>query len=391
MTWKKYIEHISVSQIRTHDRNPRRWALEKLVKLPTMDSPYTKMGSEIHDALEFWLNQRLPNAKSARLAIEEGSSIVHVCVKDFFDNVDIPINHYKYQPELAITLSIADDIPPFRGYIDVYIHNYFKGCPLIMDHKTSRTRRYFLKTHQLKHDVQMLVYAKYALDKTQAAGVFIQHNQIAYSLKRTKTTIRRTFVTAERINQAMDRLADEVREGILKTIAEYDAGRTPGTSKCKQCACAFGPKSCEFEPICRGKADVHQYRRAYKNLTENGDTWYIKDMLDKLDNVPAFEPIDLVGDLVGDLSGDHEGATMLKLTELMAKARNKFGHITNVWDRREAMTTAVLNTIKEKDPDVVVLPSHFIGGTFDPDYLPIITGLVELDFYVAVELTPSQK
>lgn len=383
--WRKHIEHISVSQIRTHDRNPRRWALEKLVKLPTMDSPYTQLGSEIHDAIEGWLNMALLNKKCERRILQEPASVVNKCTADFFAHIDVEFTRYFYVPELAITLQLAKDIPPFRGYIDVLVEDYHRGCPLIMDHKTSRTRRYFLSARDLKFDLQMLVYAKYVIEKYQCPGVFLQHNQIAYSLKRRKTTIRRTYVTAERINRAMDKLADDIRAGLLKTIGRYAEVGHAGlcTSQCGMCAKAFGPGSCEYQPICQGRVTVEQYKKAHKDLTNKPGSWYIKDMIEVLNKLPPFEAI--------DLSGGHDGADMLKLAELMQKARAKFGHITNVWDRREAMTTALLNKIKEVDPDIVVLPAHFMGGTYDPDYLPIITNLVENGYHVVVELANGEK
>ncbi len=50
------------------------------------------------------------------------------------------------------------------------------------------------------------------------------------------------------------------------------------------------------------------------------------------------------------------------------------------------MTNSVVKYVQDKKPNVVLLPGHFIGGTLDPEYSPIVTQLKELEIKVAVEV-----
>lgn len=382
MTWQDHIDHISVSQIKTHERNPRRWALQKLLKLPACDSPYTVIGKTIHDDMERYLQGKLTiedmtfeHSRDFAIEWEEKNDV----------NMDQAI-----LVEHQIDIPLRPSQPPLLGYIDVVVPDY-KGYPMIIDHKTSRTRRFFVKEEDLREDTQLLVYAYWASQALPngGKGVWIQHNQFAYGLKKDKLRIVRDWVSREEIAKAMDRLADEIDAGLIQTVAEYErtGEHGQGTERCRDCRCAFGPKSCEYAAICDGYATSEQYKDNFTRLHKERGKVYIMDIHDALDDTPLFEPLESLTKKDTDAIMKEKESSMtniMDLSEFVKKARDKFSNVNNTWDRREAMTKAVVKHVVDASPDMVLLPAHFIGGSVDPDYQPIVTQLKENDINLAV-------
>lgn len=384
--WAKYIAHISVSQIRTHLRNPLRWAYEKLEKLPTTQSYAAEIGTTIHRHLE--------GAARGRVA-RDIDEISDKCVNHFLvwaGQHDIASK--RKAVEMEIKYSLDDTLPPILGYVDLYLEEW-DGAPAVIDHKTSKTRRYFLAEDQLKNDWQLLVYGAWVLQQTpKARGIWLCQLQYAYNNKRDVMRCVRAYVTLEYVKAKMRELADIVECGIITSIETYDKYGIHGfqRDKCESCNCSFGPNSCEFNKVCQNVATMEDYKVAY----DKADTKNKFDVEEELKKQVANMFSDLTNNEEGDNMGSIGKVTTqdvippVNLANLMNKAREKFKGITNTWDRREAMTEAIMQTMTQRYPVpkciVVLAPSHFLGGTIDPEYMPVITQLKERGYTVVVEV-----
>lgn len=359
------ITHLSVSQIQNIWRNPRKWLREKVMKMPTLTSPQMLIGSRVHEALETH-----PNIRPGLLK----DPIVSKCITHYSPpnigqrEVQININNEEY------------GLPPILGYIDLYQNS---DVPVIIDYKVSRTRRYFPKAHQMKHNLQLLVYAHWALLQNPAAkGVKVGQIQFAYGNKRDVHQETMTHICRERVERFYGQLMERLKPELEEILEEFNkCGISGVTGNCEKCNKSFGPNSCEFAPVCQGKATEIEYKEFIVNTPD-----VTRYQLFEYFNNPDRWVKDLTVNEENDIIEEREEKIMLKLGELMAKARDKFGEIQNTWDRRETMTIAVVKKVVELNPDIILLPNHFIGGTFDPDYMPVITQLKEKNFNIAIEV-----
>lgn len=368
------IDHLSASQIKTLLFNPKRWAFEKLWKLPQPTSPAAEVGKLIHSAIETYLLGGDP---------EEHDLAVH-CLESLINvgDLDKIKNHRGVCVEHEFEMGLSVSLPPVVGYIDVFIPDYFKGCPLIIDHKTSKTRKYFLSTRDLKDDIQLILYAYYAINLTGAKGAFIQHNQLAYSLKKQPLQVRRTYVSRKRVFTYINNLVPAIKASMKEAYDIFKAGEhSDHRPMCDRCSTRFGKASCPYEPICCGAISVDEYRVRFSEHQPQ-TVWDTLDIMKKVE--VAFKP--LTENAEKTIIKEKEGKQMLHLEELVGKARPQVANLASVWDRREAITKAVVSHILASKAEAVIAPSHFGEGVIDPDYLPIITQLKENKIKILVEV-----
>ena len=370
--WSKYIDYISVSQIKTHARNPRRWVLEKVLKLPTCSSPATELGSMVHD--EFEKYGRGEEYDTESLPGRLWDKYLEVSAGGKF----APQDTTQFETELRMQTS--EDLPPFLGYVDSYTPS--KTAPVILDYKTSGSKKYFLTEDELLYDPQMVVYAYWALQQNPTANlIYLAHVQIAYKLKREPVAITHTRASRAHIEKQYYLVTERVRSGILNTLRQLDEGLRPlemSTLRCAECDCSFGPKSCEFRHICQRRVTPEQYCEVYEQNSDK-NTRELKQALTE------YAQSAIIKSEEGDtMMSVRKGQSILNLAYAVRAARNKFGNIANTWDRREHITASVVLHVEGAKPDLVLLPQHFISGTVDPDYMPIITQLKEAGFELAV-------
>lgn len=356
MLWKKYIDHLSVSQIKTHMRSPKRWAIEKLEKIPTETSSALEMGSKIHKALEHTISfMEIPSGLD-----EIENKCCQACLYFWLSGA----RHIKGTfLEEYFKLSLGDGLPPLIGYVDYMLKDY-KGNILIGDHKTSKSGASFLKQHELKDDLQLCVYAKHFSDVHDqdiygklSGYITLEHMQYKYGNKKKILNVIQDDVSVEHINRVYEEMVTYVREKMLPTLELYDKGGIDAISEdsCQTCRHAFGPNSCEF---------YGQY--CCNNLTKNLTLGIIKEKGEKV----------------------QEGDSMkvCKLKDMMAKAREKTEAITNTWDRRDKQTALIMKHVEDNDFGIIEAPSHFIGGTIHPDYMDVITQLKEKGYRVYLKI-----
>ena len=141
--------HVSASQITTFLDCPRKWYFDKVVGLERKVNESAELGSAVHELLEKYIRGELsemPDTQAGRIA-KQG------------------LHRLTIKKPLAVELSLEDlpikDSPcEVKGFIDVL--DYMNDE--IIDHKTTKSRRWTKTPSELAVNTQMIIYAKAYLD-----------------------------------------------------------------------------------------------------------------------------------------------------------------------------------------------------------------------------------
>lgn len=146
MTW----DHVSASQINTFRDCPRKWWLQKIKKLSTPSSSAAEMGRRIHAVLEDYLTKgQMPDNSTEGLIAQRGLEYLPL---PGTSAVELPI-HQK--------LPIKDAPVDVLGYVDcLYLPRKEGELPIILDHKTTGSKKYTKNELEMETDVQLHVYAR---------------------------------------------------------------------------------------------------------------------------------------------------------------------------------------------------------------------------------------
>ena len=144
--------HASASQINTYRDCPRKWWLQKIAKMDTPSSKAAELGKRIHSVLEDYLttgvmpDRDTEEGKIALRGLEflplPGKSRVEVAVQDELPIEDAPVDILGYIDCLYLPPDGSEEIP------------------LILDHKTTSSRKYTKNQGEMEIDVQLNVYAR---------------------------------------------------------------------------------------------------------------------------------------------------------------------------------------------------------------------------------------
>lgn len=368
------IDHISVSQLKTLRRNPRRWIMEKLYKLPTCKSSATDFGSELHNHFEAY-----------QLYGKDTCFTKTGLIADLWDKYQEHPLHIKNEGVVSVELPIElelEGLPKLVGIIDVLQRRDLSDNTFtIYDYKTSSSKKYRLTSEELAKDPQMVVYAEWVFRNYDfVEKITVGHVNICYKLKRDPVDIVTAELTREETAEKFAAIEAEFKALLEEALRwKQGAGELENipTTRCEKCNCSFGPNSCEFSPICCGQATAEEYKKAHESLEEK-TIYNLKDQLTK----------NKEEGIINSMSRELKplSAKTLDLAAVVSKAREANNHIKNVWDRREAVTAVVIEAVRKLQPEVLVAPSHFEAGSIDPDYVPIFTQLKELDFKIMKEI-----
>lgn len=183
------VPHVSASQITTFRDCPRKWYLNKVVGLQSPSSDATELGSQVHAALEAYL---------------QGDTDV-IGTED--EVGEIARTGAEYLPErgdhLEIELSLEENMPLHdapvlvKGFVDLIDHSKSE----IVDHKTSGNKRYTKTQRELKINVQLMIYAEAYFqrfpEKDKVTLTHIYYGTRSRWSKRVSVTVTREHVASE--------------------------------------------------------------------------------------------------------------------------------------------------------------------------------------------------
>jgi len=153
------LEHVSASQIDTFRRCKRLWFNQKIRKVKVPGSVAQERGKRIHAKLEQYLKtHQLPSVNDCDYVLIKKAS------QYLPDHNDTLIEHEFHLPTF-------EDGPELLGYIDLVD----KKSEEIWDHKTTSDFRYNKTPEELRNNLQMLVYAMWALSLGEEQSVKVRH------------------------------------------------------------------------------------------------------------------------------------------------------------------------------------------------------------------------
>ena len=234
---------ISASQIKTFNLCRKKWYFEKVEKLPQGPPSYGAVfGSVLHSCLERLHKGEDPFPAGWSAPLKNGDTEVAKSLIDLYEPTE---GIEERNVERKISLPVIDDIS-LLGYIDLYKPG------TIIDHKTSKAWKWALSARELARDLQMMVYARWALEQEpDLETVELRHNVFLRTPPaRYKKTV--AYATSEAV---MDQWYQVQETALL--MKEARKGGPPEIEMGNQCH-AFG--GCPFARICSGVVSLEEFK-----------------------------------------------------------------------------------------------------------------------------------
>jgi len=149
--------HSSASQISTYELCPRKWALDKIDRLPRKPNKFAAQGTALHKIAEEWLRDGiLPPVSDLGERITPALPLLP------------PPNTQGLQVEQSLTRTLEGI--PFKGVIDVKIPYPYREVPAIYDHKSTTNFKWALTPEGFLDDPQACLYAWDTILDSQEQG-----------------------------------------------------------------------------------------------------------------------------------------------------------------------------------------------------------------------------
>jgi len=198
---EKDLVWVSASQIQTFDGCKRKWAGQKLFKLPEPARAAASMGSEVHEELELLAHAHISATKSFPEP-QRHERLVHEMWKHVPTLVGAEI-----VPEARLELPV---IPGVRllGFADLLIRYPETKAGVVLDYKTTKSKRYVKSKKTLEAgDLQAVVYTQYG------RKMFPDHRWTCHWITGlTDGSNKVTSATAFLTDETVDRVWNHVKE-----------------------------------------------------------------------------------------------------------------------------------------------------------------------------------
>tara|TARA_R100000152_G_C6780941_1_gene214460 strand:+ start:1528 stop:2604 length:1077 start_codon:yes stop_codon:yes gene_type:complete len=238
---------ISASQIKTYQRCPKLWWLSKIEKLPEPEgnSYGATFGSVFHSVAERYLKGEEPYPFGWSASLQEGDGKkIKWLLKEGIDKGMI-VRHKSAKIEHSFKVDLISDVM-ISGFIDYLIPGE------VVDHKTARNSRYILNEEKLAHDLQMLIYAKIALDYTDDEDITLRHN--VFMREPLKVKVTKARVTKEAVLKHWESIK-KVAADMFVASKRKEPPPFPTGTHCEM----YG--GCAFRPICFKVETMDHFRK----------------------------------------------------------------------------------------------------------------------------------
>ena len=249
------LTHYSISNLKLHSTNPRRWALTYLEKWKEPASVALTFGSDVHSYIEYLLRGRRGVIPTALSDTDKG--VLNNWYRQFAPIGDIHI-------ENKFSVMLLNNTPPLIGIVDLWYKNPLSGLH-IFDHKTCKGP-YCLTAPQLLTDWQLNMYA-YALNLGKE-DVTIYHNQFvkntANSIK--SWNIQKNILTKNNISGIIKDIRTEIGKAEV-SIQQYKKDGIEALPETPQHRRWYG-KLDNWWPVISGEVDIDDYNKYLKSRGE---------------------------------------------------------------------------------------------------------------------------
>lgn len=154
---------LSASQLKSFLACPRKWAFDKIDRVPRPDTPSTALGTRVHTILEDWLRDGTPPDLNEVYSYENpkrpGETVVRLPGR--IAHAGLHLLPPPRAPGLEIEgwLSLKTRATVWSGRLDLRYVDPHTGEAVVHDHKTTSSPAYAKTPETLRTDPQALLYA----------------------------------------------------------------------------------------------------------------------------------------------------------------------------------------------------------------------------------------
>ena len=343
---------ISASQLKTYRRCPRLWWFTKIRKLPEAGgSSYgATFGSVFHRVAERYLKKEDPFPLGWSSSLHKGDADkIKWLLKEGIEQKLLAIQEEsKVEHPFKVNLMEGVDI---SGIIDFLIPGE------VIDHKTAKTSRYVLNEEQLAKDLQMLIYAKIAIeDKPE---ITLRHNifcRIPLKAKPVRTTVTKAQI---------DKNWEEIKKTAKSMLETANETETPEYHTGPHCNMYGG---CSFTPICFGTESIAHYTSRLSQEEKSMSKILVRN---KKSSLTLHIGVHTVKNICPDPT-----QTRISLSDLLRQVVEDEGdtleeyYKQHAFERRDLLKTLVPKALKK--PLLVFSSGHF---SLTPDEKALLSAL----------------
>jgi CRISPR/Cas system-associated exonuclease Cas4 (RecB family) len=233
------VESVSVSQLNSFNRCPRRWFFQKIrrVKVPTEHKTGANTGTEIHAEHDHYYKRGFV-IQGSKHEKKVRASLAHLppCGSDVVS--ELPF---------SVPVEVKGQRLSFNGVIDLVDSAFLPALLKITDHKsTGNIAKLEAEPVDVYNDPQMLTYAHVGYTLFNPARVEVAHNTI--SSKHVARTIPPVYVYVSR-QKAQENWVDQLQTiGTMIGLASSPPADWNDVT-CNTAACSDF-NGCDFLPIC---------------------------------------------------------------------------------------------------------------------------------------------
>lgn len=250
------ISHFSISQLQLFEKNPRRYCLEYIEKIRPPPTPQLELGSKLHTEVEHLLLGRTQTA-------------TWPCVKLWFRELMPIYSLYSYRVEDKFNIWLSDDLPPFKGCIDLWYKDNSRTL-VVEDHKTCHPR-FRESVDTLSKNLQLSLYIHalnpyLRLEHKDKIISFITHNQFIKGRDGNPETyeIITSPLTAGELDKNLKHI-EELATNAKKTVEIYCKEGLKAVRETPENRIWYG-KECIFWPCITGQESIEECKKRIKGM-----------------------------------------------------------------------------------------------------------------------------
>lgn len=233
---------ISPSQIESFRLCPRKWAYNKIDRIPQAQSEAAAFGEAAHKYREDWLIHGIPPSSDDKAGRLARVGMEHLP----------PPGLAQVEVKLELFQQLGDKTLGITGRIDFFVPNQEEGkvfgeygIPLVGDHKTSSGEQWVKTAEKLKGgDPQAAIYGAWAIANTRAEAVDLHWSYMIKASSPRQLQVK-TRMSALEVVEQYNKVLDDAKQMLAYKEQQVSAKDVePNPKACE----AFG--GCPYRDIC---------------------------------------------------------------------------------------------------------------------------------------------
>jgi len=225
---RRPMTHVSASQIQLFRDCPRKWYTTYVLGHFQPSTPSQELGKQIHTVAENYLQHAIepPPSKAGeifKLGLPHLPPPKTGVVEGGFEEV------------------IGASPVPIKGFID-FLYESEDGTPIILDHKTTSSKRWMKAPHELALNIQMMTYARwYLTHNPDTERVILQH--LYYGTRSSFSQLVEVSVGSDAVRSVWS----DIEATIARMVLAHGKEECDAVQRISSCS-AYG--GCPFQNRC---------------------------------------------------------------------------------------------------------------------------------------------